>query len=252
MRDIKWFIDQGLRLTDPAGPIGILDALNEQALPGHSHFSPMLLDFVLGEDSPDQSDEVLFLAHFMRDRMDLDDAVEFVELTARHGREVLAHPSAIPFYDAATLVGIAAVTQDPKWIDSARQVLPSPTPDINILNVLSGHGSLATLRCLRALRFTAPHTTITSNRALADLFIDMYVNGEAYGSISASRTLHLYLSTLVFLPQAIRENMAWIASEWAQELALAGHPLMVSSAVLINSNWDEITPVRPKEKKERK
>jgi len=252
MRDIKWFIDQGIRLTPPDLPRGILDTLNEQALPLRSHFSSLLLDFEFGVDSPEQSDEVLFLTHFMRDKMSQREMADFAEDARKHGSRVLAHPSPIPFYDASTLVGIALITHNAKWIENARKLLPAP-PRVGITNIvttLREFGPLATMRWIRALRFTEPHTTLASNRVLADLFIDMCVNDVHYPT--SPRLLHLYLSMLPFLPQAMKENMAWIASECANDIVMAGHPLIVSSAVLINSNWDEITPVRPEEKKERK
>jgi len=247
MRDVKWFVDQGLRLTPPDGPLELLDLLNRQALPDAQifAFSHLLMDFQFGVDSPEQTDEVLFLAHFMRNKISLGDKPIFVERVRRHGLEVMDQPSSIPFYDASTLVGIAAVTQDPKWIDFARFVLPLPPPDTNIIDVLSEHGPLAVLRWLRALRFTAPHTTLTSNRALAEAFLERYMDGDCYGSSHYARTLHLYLSTLVFLPPAMRANMAWIAGELANAIAKAGRPLLVSAAVLISSNWDDITPARP-------
>ena len=242
MRDIKWFINQGIRLTPPDLPRGILDILNEQALHEHSNFSSMLQNFRFGYDSPTQTDEVLFLAYFMRDKINQREMADVAENARKHGSWVLAHPSPIPFYDASTLVGIAMITHDSKWIEDARKLLPAP-PRVSIRTTLRDFGPLATLRRLRALRFTEPHTTLWWNRVLADLFIDMCVNDFNYSTLPS--TLHLYLSMLPFLPQARKENMAWIASECAKELADAGHPLMVSAAVLINSNWDEITPVRP-------
>jgi len=252
MRDIKWFIDQGIRLTPPDLPRGILDILNEQALHEHSFFSSVLDGFLFGYDSPTQTDEVLFLAHFMRDKMNQREMADFAENARKHGSWVLAHPSPIPFYDASTLVGIAMITHDSKWIEDARKLLPPPprADYTNIVPTLREFGPLATMRWIRAIRFTEPHTTLALNRVLADLFIDMCVNDVNYPTPPG--ILHLYLSMLPFLPQTMKENMAWIASECANDIAMAGHPLMVSSAVLINSNWDEITPVRPKEKKERK
>ena len=244
MQDVKWFIGQGLRLTDPSGPVGILDALNDQALPGYTHFSTMLMDFWFGVDSPDQSDEVLFLAHFMWDIMDPDDRGKFANQVVDYGHHVKDFPSPISFFDASVLVGVAAITQNPKWIDIARQAFPHSFPGVKVTDIYLKHGALALLRYLRALRFIEPHRIIESSRELADYFIAIYLSLRIPVIID-SRLLHLCFTTLGFLPRPIKENMAWVISKYADEIALAGHQFMMSSAVLINSNWDEITPTRP-------